>query len=71
MQNFNMLNIIIPPLCHFTILGQTKAQNMPHYYTVDGLKRSDKMASQNKPCLRPLTLTFLKIEEWWNNKSLI
>ena len=28
-------NIIIPPLRHFTILGQKNAQNMSHYYTVE------------------------------------
>ena len=32
---------IIPPLCHFTILGQKNAQNMPHYYTVEEGKNMD------------------------------
>ena len=27
--------------------------------------------NQTLPCLCPLTLTSLKMEEWWNNKSLI
>ena len=27
--------LIIPPLRHFTILGQKNAQNMPRYYTVE------------------------------------
>ena len=30
-------NIIIPPLHHFTILGQKNAQNMPHYYTAQNM----------------------------------
>ena len=46
-------NIIIPPLRHFTILGQKNTQNMICYYTVeqgknaDG-KRSNKMAGRNE-----------------------
>ena len=47
---------IIPPLRHFSILGQENGQNMPHYYTVgqgkntDG-KRRNKMAEINSPNL--------------------
>ena len=46
--------IIIPLLCHFTILGLENAQNVTRYYIVeqgkntDG-KRSTKMAGQNVP----------------------
>ena len=33
--------IIIPLLCHFTILGQKNAQNMPGYCTVEQGKTTD------------------------------
>ena len=53
--------IIIPPLLHFTILGQKNAQSMPRYYTVEQGKIRTEEEQQNdrtKRCLRPLTLTF-------------
>ena len=34
-KHFRILIIIIPPLRHFTILGQKNAQNMLRYYTVE------------------------------------
>ena len=34
-------SFIIPPLRHFTILGQKNAQNMPRYYTVEQGKNTD------------------------------
>ena len=41
-QIFNhLLCIIIPPLRHFTIVGQKNAQNMPRYYTVEQGKNTD------------------------------
>ena len=74
-----LLSFIIPPLRHFTILGQKNAQNMPRYYTVEQGKNTDwrgatkwpHKTNRTLPCLRPLTLTSLKMEEWWNNISLI
>ena len=51
-QQWPFSNIIIPPLHHFTILGQKNAKNMPRYYTVEQgknrLKRSEKVAAQNE-----------------------
>ena len=40
-QAYLIIIIIIPPLRHFTILGQKNAQNMPRYYTVEQGKNTD------------------------------
>jgi len=49
-----VIHIIIPPLLHFTILGQKNVQKyatLLHCRTgqIDRLKRNGKMAAQNKP----------------------
>ena len=38
---YRLIDFIIPPLHHFTILGQKNAQNMPRYYTVEQGKNTD------------------------------
>ena len=62
-----LFDIIIPPLRHFTILGQNNGQNMPRYYTVEQGKNTDwrgatkwpHKTNRTLPCfIRPLTLTF-------------
>ena len=61
--NHEIKQFIIPPLRHFTILGQKNAQNIPRYYTVNRAKIRTEEERQNGHTKRT--------KEWWNNKSLI
>ena len=60
-QAYLIIIIIIPPLRHFTILGQKNAQNMPRYYRAKIRTEEEGqngLTKQTLSCLCPLTLTF-------------
>jgi len=61
--------IIIPPLCHFTILGQKNMQNMPLYYTVEQGKIPTEEEWQNGHTKRTVLCFVYVLWPWLSNRQ--
>jgi len=61
--------IIIPPLCHFTILGQKTMQNMPLYYTVEQGKIPTEEEWQNGQTKRNELCLVYVLWPWLSNRQ--